>query len=105
MLAAGDPLQREHRLRGRSSSVATSACGPAREFSATVRILRREDYSMGPLASLVPTDFAVGWGPMSDSAVLADIEISQGNRFYFWRTETWPIERARNRDATRRTGT
>jgi hypothetical protein len=30
---------------------------------------------------------------MSDSAVLADIEISQGNRFYFWRTETWPIPR------------
>ena len=48
---------------------------------------------MGPLADLVPTDFAVGWGPMSDSAVLADIEISQGNRFYFWRTETWPLGR------------
>jgi len=67
---------------------------PRAEFSATVRILHREDYSMGPLADLVPTDFAVGWGPMSDSAVLADIEISQGNRFYFWRTETWPLGRA-----------
>jgi len=66
---------------------------PRAEFSATVRILRREDYSMGPLADLVPTDFAVGWGPMSDSAVLADVEISQGNRFYFWRTEHWPIPR------------
>ena len=64
---------------------------PRAEFSATVRILHREDYSIGPLAKLVPTDFAVGWGPMSDSAVLADIEISQGNRFYFWRTENWPI--------------
>ena len=67
---------------------------PRAEFSATVRILRREDYSIGPLAKLVPTDFAVGWGPMSDSAVLADIEVSQGNRFYFWRTENWPIDRA-----------
>jgi hypothetical protein len=66
---------------------------PRADFSATVRVLRREDYSIGTLAELVPTDFAVGWGPMSDSAVLADIEISQGNRFYFWRTETWPIER------------
>jgi len=35
----------------------------------------------------------VGWGPMSDSAVLEDIEISQGNRFYYWRTENWPIPR------------
>jgi hypothetical protein len=30
---------------------------------------------------------------MSDSAVLADIEISQGNRFYFWRTQNWPVAR------------
>jgi hypothetical protein len=66
---------------------------PRAEFSATVRVLRREDYSSGPLAELVPTDFAVGWGPMSDSQVLAGIQVSQGNRFYYWRTESWPIER------------
>jgi hypothetical protein len=66
---------------------------PRAEFSATVRVLHREDYSRGPLADLVPTDFAVGWGPMSDSEVLADIEISQGNRFYYWRTDSWPIQR------------
>jgi len=93
VLAATDPQQRvidsdaiiergEFRLR------------PRAEFDATVRILHREEYSIGPLAKLVPTDFAVGWGPMSDSAVLADIKISQGNRFYFWRTDTWPLDRA-----------
>jgi hypothetical protein len=93
VLAAGEPDQRnidsapaiergEFHLR------------PRAEFSATVRVLSREDYSAGPLADLVPTDFAVGWGPMSDSAVLADVEVSQGNRFYYWRTENWPIPRA-----------
>jgi len=93
VLAAADPVQREidaapviergeFRLR------------PRAEFDATVRILHREDYSLGALASLVPTDFAVGWGRMSDSSVLAGIEISQANRFYFWRTASWPIERA-----------
>jgi hypothetical protein len=66
---------------------------PRAEFSARVRILRREDYSVGPLAELVPTDLAVGWGPMSDSGVLSAIDISQGNRFYYWRTESWPIPR------------
>jgi hypothetical protein len=66
---------------------------PRAEFTARVRILRREDYSVGPLARLVPTDLAVGWGPMSDSGVLEAIEISQGNRFYYWRTETWPVAR------------
>lgn len=66
---------------------------PRANFRATVRVLRREDYSLGPLARLVPTDFAVGWGPMSDSQVLSGIEIGQSNRFYYWRTETWPIGR------------
>jgi hypothetical protein len=93
ILAAAEPVQREidsapliergaFRLR------------PRAEFSATVRILRREDYSLGELARLVPTDYAVGWGPLSDSRVLEDIEITQSNRFYFWRTEHWPVDRA-----------
>jgi hypothetical protein len=92
VLAGADPVQRlvdsapiiergEFRLR------------PRADFDATVRVLRREDYTLGSLASLVPTDFAVGWGRMSDSSVLAGIEISQGNRFYYWRTEQWPINR------------
>lgn len=93
VLAADDPVQRE------LSTVQLIDRGefklrPRAEFRAVVRILGREDYSMGELARLVPTDFAVGWGPMSDSAVLADIEISQSNRFYFWRTQNWPIERS-----------
>jgi hypothetical protein len=66
---------------------------PRADFSATVRILHREDYSFDSLASLVPTDFAVGWGRMSDSSVLEGIDISQANRFYFWRTANWPIDR------------
>jgi len=66
---------------------------PRAEFSATVRILARKDYSTGDFAALVPTDFAVGWGPMSDSTNLKGIEFSQGNRFYYWRTESWPLTR------------
>ena len=92
VLAADDPEQNEI-----SAGNAIDRDGfrlvPRAEFSATVRVLHREDYDFGPLAKLVPTDFAVGWGPMSDSSVLARIEISQGNRFYYWRTENWPIER------------
>ena len=92
-LAAADPWQREIDSaplieRG------TFRLHPRAQFGATVRILRREDYSLGDLASLVPTDFAVGWGPMSDSHVLADVEITQSNRFYYWRTEHWPVSRA-----------
>jgi hypothetical protein len=93
MLVAEDPVQRD------IDSAALIERGafklrPRAEFSATVRVLSREDYSLGELADLVPTDFAVGWGPMSDSAVLEDVQITQSNRFYYWRTEHWPIERS-----------
>jgi hypothetical protein len=93
VIAAADPVQRDLDSAG-TIERGEFRLRPRAEFSATVRVLHREDYSLGPLARLVPTDFAVGWGRMSDSAVLEDIEISQGNRFYFWRTENWPIPRA-----------
>jgi hypothetical protein len=93
ILAAAEPLQREIE----SAPVLERGSfhlRPRAEFSATVRILHRENYSLGELARLVPTDFAVGWGPMSDSRVLEDVEITQSNRFYFWRTQHWPVDRA-----------
>jgi hypothetical protein len=63
---------------------------PQAEFSAEVRVLSRERYRLGPLAAVSPLDIAVGWGPMSDSAVLADLDISQANRFYFWHYDHEP---------------
>jgi hypothetical protein len=92
VLATGAPVQRAIGP-GTAIEHGEYVLWPRAEFEATVRVLRREDYSFGELADLVPTDFAVGWGPMSDSAVLEQIEISQSNRFYFWRTRTWPIDR------------
>ena len=92
VLAADEPWQSDIRAGERIDRDGFRLV-PRAEFSATVRVLHRADYDIGPLARLVPTDFAVGWGPMSDSKVLASIEISQGNRFYYWRTESWPIDR------------
>ena len=93
IVAADDPWQQEI---DSESLIERGAfrLRPRARFSATVRILRREDYSLGDLATLVPTDFAVGWGPMSDSHVLEDVQITQANRFYYWRTEHWPVDRA-----------
>lgn len=67
---------------------------PRAKFSARVRVLSRERYWLGTLAKLSPIDLAVGWGPMSDSAVLKSIDVSQSNRFFYWHTNEFPIERA-----------
>ncbi|MFC5743844.1 hypothetical protein [Dyella tabacisoli] len=59
----------------------------------TARLLSREDYSFDAGATLAPMDFALGWGRMSDSEVLAKISISQSNRFYYWHVDDFPIPR------------
>ncbi len=60
-------------------------------FDITARVLSREDYSMGSDADLVPLDLALGWGRMSDTDVLARVEITQSGRFYYWRVKEFPI--------------
>lgn len=60
-------------------------------FELTARVLSREDYRFDAGASLAPLDLALGWGPMSDSAVLSKISISQSNRFYYWHVDEFPI--------------
>jgi hypothetical protein len=64
---------------------------PLATFSITARVLSRADYSFDRGADLVPTDLALGWGRMSDTAVLDKIDISQSGRFYFWRVREFPI--------------
>ncbi|MGN2242490.1 hypothetical protein ACFWZU_03150 [Frateuria sp. GZRR33] len=59
----------------------------------TARVLSREDYRWDAGASLAPTDLALGWGRMSDSAVLAGIDISQSGRFFYWHVRDYPIPR------------
>jgi hypothetical protein len=66
---------------------------PLERFALDARVLGAERYRFGREADLSPIDLALGWGPMSDTAVLAKIEISQSNRFYFWRVEQFPIPR------------
>jgi hypothetical protein len=57
------------------------------DYRITARILARERYHFDALADLVPEDLALGWGPMSDSRILRTIDISQSNRFYYWRAQ------------------
>lgn len=61
------------------------------EYDIDARVLSREDYRLGREADLSPTDFGVGWGRMSDESVLKNIDISQSNRFMYWRVQEFPI--------------
>jgi hypothetical protein len=88
-IAAGDPLQTELEAPQTMTRGEFQVIGQAR-FSAEVRVLGRERYRLGELADVSPLDIAVGWGPMSDSAVLADLDVWQSGRFYFWHFDEEP---------------
>ena len=60
-------------------------------FSMSARVLGRADYHYDNGAKLAPVDLALGWGRMSDSAVLEKVDISQSIRFYHWQVRQFPI--------------
>jgi hypothetical protein len=66
---------------------------PLESFEIEARVLSTEHYSLGREADLSPVDLALGWGKMSDEAVLNKINITQSNRFYYWHVDEFPISR------------
>lgn len=69
------------------------AIKPLARYEIRARVLLKERYRWDEGADLVPVDVAVGWGAMSDTAVLNELDISQSGRWYQWRSQTFPIPR------------
>lgn len=90
VLAAEAPVQVNLR-HGAQLQKGDTTLSTRAHFDITARVLSRKDYSWGEGADLIPMDLALGWGRMSDSAVLAKIDISQSGRFYYWRVKEFPI--------------
>jgi hypothetical protein len=59
-------------------------------FDIRARVLSTEPYYFNRDADLSPIDLALGWGVMSDQAVLDQIDISQSGRWYRTRYELPP---------------
>ncbi|MBS0213320.1 MAG: hypothetical protein JSR26_09120 [Proteobacteria bacterium] len=92
VLAPDDPVQIDI-AHGTPFPDGDYSITPLANFSMTARVLSRADYSWDRGAALSPTDFAFGWGRMSDSSVLAGLDISQSGRWYYyqWHTPQPPI--------------
>lgn len=59
---------------------------PQATYEIAARLLGTERYRLDALASVVPVDFALAWGPAADAEVQAELRIDQGNRWFYWRT-------------------
>jgi hypothetical protein len=63
---------------------------PQARFEITARLLSSERYRFDGGAPLSPIDWALGWGRMSDGAVLDQLKIGQGGRFFTYRWQVAP---------------
>lgn len=91
VLVKGEPLQSALT----NEQAEPWAFGPYRmralaNFDITARLLSRKFYHSDEMSDLAPIDFAVGWGPMSDQAILDRISVWQTGRFFFWKYQNPP---------------
>jgi len=93
VLVAHDPVQRALDVKPAGLAKLGYQITPLESFALEARVLGIERYRFDRAADLSPVDLALGWGPMSDQAVLERIDISQGGRFYFWHVKVFPIPR------------
>ena len=93
LLVSRTPVQAEIKQGSASFKHNGYNITPLQDFEITARVLAIEHYSFDREADLAKVDLALGWGPMSDDAVLKQIDITQSNRFYYWHVNTFPIPR------------
>ncbi len=93
VLVAEEPLQEDYQPLPPAFAHEGYVIQPLAAFGLEARVLSREDYRWDSMAGLIPTDLALGWGRMSDTAVLDALEIEQGDRFYSWSATVFPIPR------------
>ncbi|WP_337867782.1 hypothetical protein [Meiothermus sp.] len=62
---------------------------PVAYFEIEARVLSKRLYRYDAAAAISPVDLALGWGRMSDTAVIRKLSIRQSDRFYFyaWRQD------------------
>ncbi len=84
------PIQRT--LRGSAAPIrhGSFTLHPQAEFDIIARLLSSQRYYTDGGAALSPIDWALGWGRMSDDAVLDQLRIAQGGRFFTYRWSQSP---------------
>ena len=89
VLVLVEPVQQDVPPQSLADVAGFKLTGVAR-YTVRARVLGTKRYWNGRGAELVPIDVALGWGAMSDSAVLDAMELSQSNRFFFYQWQGAP---------------
>ncbi|MDP1831883.1 MAG: hypothetical protein Q8K67_07475 [Geothrix sp.] len=90
ILAPGDPVQAAPESRA-PWTFRNHRITPLAHFEIRARVLSIERYRFDRASELSSLDFALGWGPMSDSRILEAFSIQQRDRWYFWSAARMPL--------------
>src|SRR5450432_1902736 len=90
VLIASEPLQTDATPNDTPFEDGKFHLKPLAHFALDARVLHQKIYRYDRQAALAPVDLAVGWGPMSDQAVLNQLEISQSARFFWYEWQHQP---------------
>lgn len=64
---------------------------PRAEYAIVAHVMSVKHYHGEALDNVVSYDFALAWGPAATAAVQPSLEVSQRNRWFFWRPRSnWP---------------
>jgi hypothetical protein len=64
---------------------------PLAEYRIQARVIGKEYYHFDATADFAPLDLALGWGPLSDEAVLEHIDFRQSSRWLTYRYRQAPV--------------
>jgi hypothetical protein len=91
VLAPDPPSQTQPPVNPSPVQLGKFTLTPLADYELTARILSRERYRFDAASGLSPVDFALGWGPMSDTSVVQKLDIEQGVRWFWWRSRELPL--------------
>ncbi|MFH2030500.1 MAG: hypothetical protein ABIJ40_07680 [Bacteroidota bacterium] len=91
ILAEDAPIQKNLPSRPKVWKIEGFEYDAQASFRVEARLLSKEFYKFGNESSISPVDYAIGWGELSNQAVVENIDFSQKNRWYFWKTDGYPI--------------
>jgi len=85
VLAPLDPVQEDYRTDRSTLLLDGWKLSPVAAYKVTARVLKTKGYDSAPIDYLVPVDFLLGWGPMSDTSIIDKLELNISNRYATWR--------------------
>lgn len=94
VLAPDEPQQSKYLTERSNITIGPWKLKPVASYKVTARVAKVKSYDDAEIDELVPLDFILGWGAMSDSANLDELTLNISNRYATWRWWGKPPVRA-----------